>query len=74
MARTKQVTIIQTPGGDPGQWDDFQVDGKTVEFEDTGAAVKALAVHEIEAFRIVRVAKAGKGKVNTIERYKAEYV
>ena len=73
MARTKQVTIIQTPGEVPGTWLDLQKDGKAVAFDGTADAIKAIKTNQIAKFRIVRVVKAGTATVSTVPRVKIEF-
>jgi len=73
MARTKQVTIIQVPTDEPGEWRDFQLEGQTVVLGDTADAIKMVKGNEIEKFRIVRIVKAGKSTLVTMPRVKIEY-
>jgi len=79
MARTKQVTIIQVPTDEPGEWRDWRPvtppitdDSAAIptEFEDTGDAIKAIKVHKIAKFRIVRIVKEGSIEVEVVNRVK----
>ena len=77
MARVKQVTIVQVPTDEEGEWRDWRPvtppitdDSAAIQFVDTGAAVKAVKAYKIAKFRIVRIVKQGEVKVESVQRVK----
>ena len=79
MARTKQATIIQVPTDEEGLWRDWRPKTPEItddsvaiptEFEDTGAAIKAVKAYKIAKFRIMRIVDEGGIEVEVINRVK----